>query len=206
MGEATSLPCRPPDVTPFLQIYQNQIQIPRGLDVLVGDPQAISLPMQNDARHLWFGVNWSGPTGGVPVVLNCRGRPEASLALGAIEEIKAGPAVPTGPPAYEVRYTSGTGTGSRRQDVSVVRYQAGKIQVLWHHVADAVFAGMGEGHYEDKFTWSYGQTNRSIVVSGIRENTIDGPKPRVDRKQLSVTSYCWRGQRQRQRFFMCDPK
>jgi hypothetical protein len=125
-------------------------------------------------------------------VVDCAGRPEASVALGAIENIVPGPKFVDDKQTYEVRFTSGTGTGYEAKEVALVDYRHRTINVLWRHLAVEMVSGWGGEAHEDHFQWEYVIGANRILVSGYRQPIyIDTGGATAAKKSLPRESYCW---------------
>jgi hypothetical protein len=198
--ESSAAPCQPPTVQKILSNYPSSRYIPDPVAVTAGDPVAIPFPIASDPRHLWLGLRWSGPTGGVLLVVNCAGKPEASISLGAVQGIRLLP-MPREISTYEVTYIAATGSGYSRSQVSIIRYRSGKIQLLWTHIMDEMYAGFADKNYEDRFTWMYSPNGKSIAVRGTREKGGAGAADHVITEPLAEVRYCWHAKSKR--FLLC---
>jgi hypothetical protein len=185
--------CIAPKPNAFLDAYRSHLDIPKGWDPSIGNPRSVARRFVDQSRRAWFGLEWFGPIGGVLTVINCQGAPEASMALGGVEEIRIGPQLPDGHLAYAVQYTSGAGTGFLQRKLALVRFDGTKIRLIWSHTVFELVSGWpGTVDHEDHFIWRYQPLDHSIWVRGTRQNSASSESNRRPyTKALNTEYYCW---------------
>lgn len=194
-GNALSLDssdhCTALDPKSFLQHYQSVLDIPPGIDPIVGDPRAVSRAFAEQRGRVWLGIEWSGPTSGTLAVIDCNGKPVTSLALGGVERIRLGPRLPDGSRSYEILYTAGSGTGFSKRDVALVQFDGNAIRVVWRHILIETVSETSNQTRDQRFTWRYSARNHMLRVQGMtKTKSIDGGAESQVTK-LGPKSFCW---------------
>jgi hypothetical protein len=188
--------CVAPNPAAFLRAFHASLDIPKGIDPLMGSPRSVSRQFGKPSELRWFGLEWSAPTGGVLAVVNCSGAPLTSLGLGGIEAIGSGPLLPDGSKSYAVEYTSGTGTGFQQRKVALVRFDSRKIRVVWSHTIFELVSGWSDVEdHEDRISWRYREANKMIHVQIERQAANSGGRVRSNNKHLPAIDYCWMARR-----------
>ena len=187
--------CVPPELDSFLESSREALHFSGSF---FPSPEAKTLCLSKDGQRLkWLGVRWYGPEQGALFVLDNNDRRIATLPLGAVRNLRAGPRfLGSEAETVWVDYLASQGTGYLLVKTALITFSGDKIVTVWSHVIfERNFVLPSEEGTEEEYTVT-GSEGGSITVSGIRK--IFPPPSKMDTKanpqnikKLEEEKFCW---------------
>ncbi len=121
----------------------------------------------------WAFASWEGPPEGTAFVVGCDGRPIASVGIGLVQRVHAGPIV-NNHGTVELIVVPDSGTNISDHSVALLQFDGHRVSKLWTHDSDDESEGpvrlqdgaYGTEAFSEKYNWHYNRDGTKIVVYG----------------------------------------